>query len=340
MKLFRNMMILFFLFFTAVLGLFFFFVTSLSPNDEFSDHPMSIGQVSEQGTADVSAEIERYRPLFEKYSNQYGVEEYTELLMAKGMQESGGRLPDVMQSSESLGLPRNSISSPEKSIDQGIKYFSQTLDKAGGDVELALQAYNFGDGFITYAEEHNNGAYSKELAQQFSAEQERKLGWSNYGDDDYVDHVMRYLDGFSSEAVAFEGAEGVWGPPIQNMNVTSDFGMRFHPIHKENRMHNGTDFGCTEADPLFSVKDGVVVASIHSNTGLGNYITIQHNDNEYSTYGHMSVLDAKEGQEVSQGDKIGMCGTTGDSTGPHLHLEYRESLEGGTRKDPAEVLGL
>lgn len=296
--------------------------------------------IAEEGTAKVSPQVERYRPLFEEYAAKYGVEEYTELLMAKTMQESGGRYADVMQSSESLGLPRNTISSPERSIDQGIKYFSEVLEQANGDVKLTLQAYNFGTGFINYAEEHNNGEYSKELAEQFASEKEAELGWSNYGDTEYVDHVMRYVDGFSAETRAIASAEsGNWAMPVENVNVTSEYGMRFHPIDNTEKMHNGIDFACTRSDTLYAVKDGVIDSALHENTGLGNHLIIQHGEQEYSVYGHMSQLDVQQGDTVEQGQALGKCGTTGSSTGTHLHLEYRSAPSySSDRTNPRDVL--
>ena len=131
------------------------------------DDQLTQSQVSEPGTAQVSEEVERYRSLFEKYAEEHGIPEYVELLMAKTMQESGGRLRDVMQSSESLGLPRNTITDPEESIDVGVEYFARVLETANGDVELALQSYNMWHGFIDYVNENNNGEYSQEMAYQF-----------------------------------------------------------------------------------------------------------------------------------------------------------------------------
>lgn len=310
------------------------FITGGDEDAELMNH-----EVAEEGTAQVNEAVERYRPLFEEYAEEHGIPEYTELLMAKTEQESSGQLSDVMQSSESLGLPRNTISDPERSIDVGVEYFASTLDDANGDVELALQSYNMGHGFIDYVEDNNDGEYSQELAQQFGEERADELGWSNYGDENYVDHVMRYLDGFDSETAEFEGSEGDWQPPVENVNVTSDYGMRHHPIHNEERMHNGTDFGCTTSDGIYSVQDGLVVDAVNSNTGLGNHVTIQHNDGEYSTYGHLSSLDVSNGDEVDQGERIGMCGSTGASTAPHLHLEHRTSQD-GDHEDPMDTLDI
>jgi hypothetical protein len=142
------------------------------------------------GKASVNANVRRYEETVRKYAEQYGIENMTELLLAFMMQESGGNGGDPMQSSESLGLAPNSIKNPEESIRQGVKYFAQMLEKAKGDVKLALQSYNFGGGFIDYA--LSRGGYSKEVAKQYSDMMAKKKGWSSYGDVNYVDHVLRY----------------------------------------------------------------------------------------------------------------------------------------------------
>ncbi|WP_276913196.1 XkdQ/YqbQ family protein [Aneurinibacillus aneurinilyticus] len=142
------------------------------------------------GKATVNSNVRRYEELVRKYAAKYGIENMTELLLAKMMQESKGLGGDPMQSSESLGLPPNTIKDPEKSIEQGVKYFAQVLEKAKGDVKLALQSYNFGSGFIDYA--LARGGYSKEVAKQYSAMMAKKKGWSRYGDVNYVDHVLQY----------------------------------------------------------------------------------------------------------------------------------------------------
>ncbi|MCI2255528.1 lysozyme family protein [Domibacillus sp. PGB-M46] len=103
------------------------------------------------GKAQISAFVKQYEPLIAKYAAQYGVSDYTQLLLTKMLQESGGGISDVMQSSESVGLPRNTITDPEQPIAVGVKYFASVLKKARGDVDLALQSYNFGIGFIDYA---------------------------------------------------------------------------------------------------------------------------------------------------------------------------------------------
>jgi hypothetical protein len=175
------------------------------------------------GEATVSPLVRRYEPLVRAAAEKYGVPGYVELLLAKMMQESGGRLPDVMQSSESIGLPRNAITNPAVSIDVGVRYFASVLKKAGGDVKLALQSYNMGTGFIDYAKKR--GGYSKAVAIEFSNMMAAKMGWSRYGDVNYVDNVLRYYKGGSTvpasggatyqavmkEALKYKGMPYQWG---------------------------------------------------------------------------------------------------------------------------------
>lgn len=115
----------------------------------------------------LSDQVKGYTPIVEKYATKYDVENHVDILLAMMMQESGGRGSDPMQSSESYCGKRNCIKDPELSIKQGVYYFSKTLEAADGDVELAIQSYNFGSGFIEYALE-NKGKYTQEVAINFS----------------------------------------------------------------------------------------------------------------------------------------------------------------------------
>ncbi|RRJ54683.1 lytic murein transglycosylase [Paenibacillus oralis] len=144
------------------------------------------------GTAKVSDFVLRYEPLVRKYLELYGMEEHTQLVLAIIMQESGGKLLDVMQSSESAGKPRNYFTDPETSIAQGVKHFSQVFKAANGDIKITLQAYNYGIGYVSYALER--GGYSKENALEFSLMMRKKQGSDGYGDPEYVDHVLRYYN--------------------------------------------------------------------------------------------------------------------------------------------------
>jgi len=147
----------------------------------------------------VSSQVKAYEPVIQKYANKYGIGGYTQILMAKMMQESGGRGSDPMQASESYCGRVGCIKNPEVSIEQGVKYFAKVLKKAGGDVKLALQSYNYGSGFIDYVKKHG-GKYTKKLAWDYAEMMVKKVGKISrippgYGDSQYVDRVLRYYEG-------------------------------------------------------------------------------------------------------------------------------------------------
>lgn len=115
--------------------------------------------------------------------------------------------------------------------------------------------------------------------------------------------------------------------------VTSSFGMRRHPILGYRRMHAGLDFGGGYGSPIYAVSDGVVsIAGRHG--GYGNFVKLSHGGGLGTGYGHMSRIAVRPGQRVARGQVIGYIGSTGLSTGPHLHYElYRN----GVAVNPASV---
>lgn len=112
--------------------------------------------------------------------------------------------------------------------------------------------------------------------------------------------------------------------------ITSNYGMRRHPILGYKRMHAGTDFGGGYGAPIYAVSDGVVTMA-GRNGGYGNYVRLNHGGGIGTGYGHMSRILVRNGQRVKQGQIIGHIGSTGLSTGPHLHYEY---YRGGRAVNP------
>ena len=161
------------------------------------------GGVNSNSYTPVSAEVEAYEPLIQQYARQHGIPEYTELIKAVMMQESGGRGNDPMQASEcgyNTRYPNtpNGITDPEYSINVGIQNLAACLSAAEVEnpidmehIKLALQGYNFGNGYISWAKT-NYGGYSYANAVEFSTTQAERLGWDSYGDTQYVSHVLRY----------------------------------------------------------------------------------------------------------------------------------------------------
>ena len=110
--------------------------------------------------------------------------------------------------------------------------------------------------------------------------------------------------------------------PINGARLSSSFGMRKHPIDGYNKMHQGTDFAAPEGTPIMASGDGIIVRAKWCGGG-GNCIKIKHNSTYSTVYAHMSkfAIGMKKGVRVKQGQVIGYVGSTGKSTGPHLHYE-------------------
>lgn len=127
------------------------------------------------------------------------------------------------------------------------------------------------------------------------------------------------------QPVAFARARTVSIPsrmPVEGVHLTSDYGMRWHPVTGGRRAHKGVDLAGPIGTPIHAPADGTVSkAEWFSSYGL--YVSLEHGAEIQTRYGHMSRLNVFAGQRVHKGDVIGYIGTTGRSTGPHLHYEVR-----------------
>jgi len=133
----------------------------------------------------------------------------------------------------------------------------------------------------------------------------------------------------------FENFDGLFANPVIPAVVGSPFGPRLHPILGYVRNHNGLDFGASFGDPIYASAPGIVqIASERG--GYGNTVVLDHGGGLLTLYAHMSVIGAEAGDEIQRGDIIGFIGSTGLSTGPHLHFEVW--VEGRTAVDPFPYL--
>jgi murein DD-endopeptidase MepM/ murein hydrolase activator NlpD len=111
--------------------------------------------------------------------------------------------------------------------------------------------------------------------------------------------------------------------------ITSRFGWRTHPLTGNRRFHSGLDIGAPAGSPVVATGAGTVI-SAGWNGGYGKAIIIQHSDTQQTLYGHLSEVSVQAGQTIAQGTVIGLVGSTGNSTGPHLHFESRMPNIAGT----------
>ena len=152
-------------------------------------------------------------------------------------------------------------------------------------------------------------------------------------------HHAVLFDGGSGGRSGYFAADGsskrraFLASPMEFSRVTSGFANRFHPILQTWRQHLGVDYGAPSGTPVRSVGDGVVDFAGWRN-GYGNVVEVRHGNERSTLYAHLSAMNVKKGERVSQSQRIGAVGSTGWSTGPHLHFEFRVR---GQHQDPLLV---
>ena len=115
-------------------------------------------------------------------------------------------------------------------------------------------------------------------------------------------------------------SDAKWIRPLDSIRITSPFGTRVHPITGVKRVHKGVDLGAPSGTPIYATRAGTVTTAAYQPGGAGYYVSINHGDGFSSIYMHMTNYIVHAGQTVSQGQVIGYVGSTGMSTGPHLHF--------------------
>ena len=171
------------------------------------------------------------------------------------------------------------------------------------DTESAIAEYE-----ISIASEDKMAKYLDEMSLQYAHEQDAELR-GVYSDSQFI-----------------------WPVPSCTL-LTSPYGYRTHPILDYERLHAGLDIGAKFGEEIIAADGGTVLIAEYSDS-YGNFVLIDHGDRYSTAYGHMSEIAVEAGQEVKQGELIGYIGSTGWSTGPHLHFEIRLD---GERIDPEEV---
>ena len=122
--------------------------------------------------------------------------------------------------------------------------------------------------------------------------------------------------------------------PVSNKDLSrlaSGFGYRIDPVYKTTKFHAGLDFAAPQGTPIYATADGTVTLAGNSGNGFGNHVVINHGYGYETLYGHMVRVKARNGQKIRRGEVIGWVGSTGKSTGPHLHYEVHKN---GRELDP------
>ena len=245
---------------------------------------------------------------------------------AGSSEASGG---DIMQCAESGNMTNNlpddwdRLTTEERSIDGGIRMFLYLLESWGvtspddhKGLQVIAQAYNYGPGFLNYMRENGNDEWSEDISRSYSAKQRRENGFLIYGNPIYG---KTWLERYNT---VFGNSELLWPVPEidKGSSITDYFGPRVAPTAGASTYHNGIDIGARQGADVIAAADGKVTAATYSSV-RGNYIVIEHRDGKETWYQHLSERIVVLGQTVNAGELIGKVGTTGISTGPHLHYE-------------------
>jgi murein DD-endopeptidase MepM/ murein hydrolase activator NlpD len=205
----------------------------------------------------------------------------------------------------------------------------QALESGKSELELSRQA--MADTHAELEEKRSESdAVIRELAQK-SEEFQLLLDESEAAQDALMKDIAKkekeLKDAKYEEELARLALQGqnppsnaAWNVPVSGYTLTSPFGMRKHPVLGTNRMHNGIDMACAQGTPIYATRAGKVTTAAYQAGGAGNYVSINHLDGFASIYMHMTHYVVSAGQSVNAGQLIGYVGSTGISTGPHLHF--------------------
>ncbi len=206
-----------------------------------------------------------------------------------------------------------------------IKFRKAALFMAVASLSVAAHAHNANapvtiedpDEEITDAQ--NNAQMASVSAMASPTLISARIGAPQQGDTNFRNlfGTMKQMDGTATRAIAIPTRK-----PVDNMRLTSSFGMRVHPVLGKRMRHNGIDIPAATGTPIYAPADGVVGRAQRLG-GYGNYAEIEHGNGIQTRFGHMSRIAVTPGQRIKQGQLVGYVGSTGRSTGPHLHYEVR-----------------
>ncbi len=247
------------------------------------------------------------------------------------------RLNDMREAAEVVAAAQADLETEKASLETTREALSQTeaelADKREEADQVLRQLVEKGEEFQALIDE------SEELQDQLMQEIAQKE--KEYKDAKYQEWLATYVPPTtwpSDDTTPSTGPVSTagWVCPVPWYTLTSPFGMRVHPISGQWKMHNGVDMACSQGTPIYAARSGKVTTASYQAGGAGYYVSINHGDGFSSIYMHMTHYIVSAGQYVSQGQVIGYVGSTGGSTGPHLHFGIAYN---GSYVNPMQYVG-
>lgn len=252
-------------------------------------------------------------------------EEFSEFQKTKTEQQK--KLEKLLQDNEKMLRDITEITNLEKKLRRAI-IRDTDANKLGSSLGANTTSVNVSPSGYT-AQGGSKGELTGLAALQALEAQNKNINKMLTDTKKSVSELLGEMEGISGSLAAFPDR---W--PTDGGTLSSSYGSRMDPIATGREWHDGIDIAADFGTPVYASGAGTIEVS-GTNGGYGRYIRIDHGNGYKTAYGHMSALIAKEGQKVAKGEIIGLIGSTGYSTGPHLHFEV--NAEGQT-VDPYFVL--
>ena len=239
------------------------------------------------------------------------------------------RLEDMAKAAQEVEAAKESLMTEKAALEimkDELAERQATLDAKRAEADALLQK------LVAIGEEYQL------LLDEQEAEQDELMQQIAKAEKEYNDQKRKEEEAARPPATSGGSAPitNGWRVPCQYWWLSSPFGMRKHPIYGDYRMHNGVDLSCASGTPIYATRSGTVTIASY-NSSAGYYVNINHGDGFSSIYMHMTHYVVSYGQQVSQGQLIGYMGSTGASTGPHLHFGISYN---GTYVNPANYMPL
>lgn len=218
----------------------------------------------------------------------------------------------ALSDQESVKAQKDQLLAQNQGVLSEYKAIEDAEAATSADIESQLQAY--------YAQQAAEAAAQQAAAEQAAAEQAAAAQQAaDNGSSDTVEAGGSTYTEPAAAAPVYSGGGYQW--PCGG-SITSPFGWRIHPIYGDSRFHSGVDIGASTGTPVAATGNGRVISAGY-NGGYGNCVIIDLGDGVSALYAHLSSMNVSGGQSVSAGQTVGGVGSTGDSTGAHLHFEMR-----------------
>ena len=224
---------------------------------------------------------------------------------------------------EEIKKDEENLKNAKESLDNELNKLQKTKAEYDSETRALNQKYDELEDILIVQQEEEERIKREILAAQEAAKQEALKQESNNKEETNKQETVTE----SNNTVNSTG----WITPLKSYTrVTSLFGPRTHPVTGKYTNHGGMDIAAPTGTPVYSARAGKVIVSQYSGS-YGNYIIVDHGEGYATLYAHLSARNVGVGTKVSAGQLIGKVGSTGRSTGPHLHLELRKN---GEKIDP------